>query len=332
LVEVDGPVGTVRSVQNTNRRSATNFRDAGLFPGSKLVAVLAPRAGTSTCVARVPDRPVPKLDLHGVGGQVGLIDPATRNSSLYAGPATIVTVLAALGDAEGRPMNMRRFGLDVPSEPRVRGPSDPRLVLVVGSDMDAGKTTTARRVIYSLRAMGHAVAAGKATGVGSLFDIASMFDAGATEVIDFAALGEPVTIGLSVDEVRNIFHKVFNHLRDSVGSGGYVVIELADGIWYRETRALMEDSAICDLVNDVVFACHSILDAENGLALLSQMGYGSKVRALSGKFGSSGLLRGLAPSLVGPLPVFDSMDYTSSPASVAALFEGEAKKASRADG
>jgi hypothetical protein len=320
LVEVDGPVGSIRSVQNTNRRSATNFRDAGLFPGSKLVAVLAPRAGTSTCVAHVPERPVPRLDLHGVGGQVGLIDPASRNSSLYAGPSTVVMVLAGLGDADGRPLNMRRFGLKVSGEPRARGPTDPRLVLVVGSDMDAGKTTTARRVIYSLRAMGHEVAAGKATGVGSLFDIASMFDAGASEVIDFAALGEPVTVGLPEEEVRAIFHKVFNHLRRSLGPGGYVVVELADGIWYRETRAIMQDPAICDLVTDVVLACHSVLDAENGLALLGRLGYGEKVRAISGKFGSSGMLRDLAPSLVGPLPVFDSMDYASSPESIAALF------------
>jgi hypothetical protein len=271
-------------------------------------------------VARVPERPVPRLDLHGVGGQVGLIDPTTRNSSLYAGPSTVVTVLAELGDADRRPLNMRGFGMQVSGEPRARGPADPRLVLVVGSDMDSGKTTTARRVIYSLRAMGHEVTAGKATGVGSLFDIASMFDAGASEVIDFAALGEPVTVGLPEDEVRALFHKIFNHLRKSVGPDGYVVIELADGIWYRETRAIMQDAAICDLVTDVVLACHSILDAENGLSLLGRLGYAGKVRALSGRFGSSGMLRELAPSLVGPLPVFDSMDYTSSPESIAALF------------
>jgi hypothetical protein len=321
LVEVDGPVGLIRTIQNTNRRSAMNFRDATLFPGSKLVAVLAARAGSSTCIARVPERPVGRLDLHGVGGQAGLIDPGSKNSALYTGPSTVVNVLARLGDSDRRPLNMRPFGLKVRAQPRPRSPEDPRLVLVLGSDMDAGKTTTARRIIYSLRAMGCKVVAGKATGVGSLFDIASMFDAGATEVLDFAALGEPVTIGLSEAEVRSLFHRIFNHLRESAGRGGYVVLELADGIWYRETRAIMEDSAVRDLVTDIVFACHSILDAESGLALLGRLGYGPKVRAIAGKLGSSGLLRKVAPSLLGPTPVFDSMDYVSSPKEVAALFD-----------
>jgi hypothetical protein len=107
--------------------------------------------------------------------------------------------------------------------------------------MDAGKTATARRIIYSLRAMGRPVVAGKATGVASLFDIASMFDAGATQVRDFADLGEPATIGLTRESVLSLFHRLFNHLRGLVGADGFVVVELADGIWYRETRFLLAD-------------------------------------------------------------------------------------------
>jgi hypothetical protein len=215
---------------------------------------------------------------------------------------------------------MRDFALAIPSDPRPRGANDPALVLVVGSDMDAGKTTTARRVIYALRAMGSRVAAGKATGVASLGDLTSMYDAGATEVLDFAALGEPATIGLSQCEVLSVFHRIFNHLRAAAGPGGYVVMEFADGIWYPETRMLLEDPCVRDLVTHLVFACHSILDAENGLAMLRNLGYGEKLRALSGKLGSSGLLRDVAPGLLGPVPVFDSTDYSTSPERVAALF------------
>lgn len=168
--------------------------------------------------------------------------------------------------------------------------------------------------------MGHKVAAGKATGVASLADLTGMYDAGASDVLDFAALGEPATIGLSEPEVLAVFHKIFNHLRDAAGPAGYVVMELADGIWYRETRVLLEDPQIRDSVSHVVFACHSILDAENGIALLGRLGYGEKLRALSGRLGSSGMLRSVAPELLGPLPVFDSMDYSRSPECVAALF------------
>jgi hypothetical protein len=168
--------------------------------------------------------------------------------------------------------------------------------------------------------MGHKVAAGKATGVASLYDIASMFDAGASEVFDFADLGEPTTIGLPVDDVLTVFHKIFNRLRGRVGRDGYVVLEFADGIWFRETRFLLEDASVRELVSHVVYACHSILDAEHGVEVLHRLGYGEKLKALSGRLGSSGVLRGLAPDLLTRrLPVFDSMDYASSPEEVVAL-------------
>jgi hypothetical protein len=98
------------------------------------------------------------------------------------------------------------------------------------------------------------------------------------------------------------------------------VLELADGIWYRETRILLESPCVRDAVSDLVFACHSILDAQNGIAMLRDFGYGDKLRALSGKLGSSGLLRDVAPALLGPLPVFDATDYMTSPEGLAALF------------
>ena len=332
LCEVQSPVGLVASIQNTNRRALLNYRDARLFPGTKLVAVLAPRAGASTCVARVPAVAVPELHLHGVGGQAAEIVPGSANTALYTGSPTKVSVLARLGDGDRRPLNMRPFGLPISAVPHRRRPGDPSLVLVLGSDMDAGKTATARRVIYSLRAMGEHVVAGKATGVGSLFDIASMFDAGAAAVLDFSDLGEPVTIGLSREDVLALFHRLFNYLREVVRPGGFVVVELADGIWYRETRFLLEDDAVRDLTTHVVYACHGILDAERGVEDLRGLGYEGRLSALSGRLGSSGVLRDIVRARFGDgLPVFDSLDYASHPDTVASLFRGpEAERLSGA--
>jgi hypothetical protein len=171
------------------------------------------------------------------------------------------------------------------------------------------------------RARAAAVVAGKTTGVGSLFDIASMFDAGASQVLDFTDFGEPVTIGLSRENVLSLFHRIFNQLRSSVGPDGFVVLELADGIWYRETRYLLEDEAVRALVTHAVFACHSILDAERGVEVLAALGYEAPLTALSGRLGSSGVLRDIAGKRFGDrLPVFDSLDYARSPATVATLF------------
>jgi hypothetical protein len=75
-----------------------------------------------------------------------------------------------------------------------------------------------------------------------------------------------------------------------------------------------------DAVTHLVLACHSILDAENAIAMLRGLGYGDKLRAISGKLGSSGMLRDVAPSLLGPIPVFDSTDYATSPEGLVDLF------------
>lgn len=321
LAQVEGPVGLISTVQNTNRQAHLNYREAALYPGSVTAAVLAPRAGTSTCIARVPERPVAQLHLHGVGGQAGLIEPGSSHTALYRGGPTVVRVLALLGGPNREPLNMRRFGMDLPSDPRPRTPNDASLILVVGSDMDDGKTTTARRIIYCLRAMGSKVVAGKVVGVASLGDIGAMYDAGASEVIDFADLGEPVTIGLAPERVLEIFHQIFNELRGKAGPEGFVVLELADGVWYRETRVVLEDEIVRGLPTDLVLACHGILDAQNAVAMLRELGYGDRLRAISGKLGSSGVLRSVLPEVLQPpVPVFDSLDYEEHPARVASLF------------
>lgn len=321
LGRVEGTVGLIKAVQNVNRSAGLDYRETALFPGSVTVAVLAPRAGTSTCIAQVPSAPVTGLHLHGVGGQAGLIMPNSHHRDLYRDPPTVLRVLARLGGPDRRPLNTRDFGARPSSVPRERTSRDPALILVVGSDMDDGKTTTARRVIYSLRAFGHAVVAGKPVGVGSLGDVTSMYDAGASEVLEFSALGEPVTIGLPQERVLEIFHQIFNYLRERVPAGGFVVLELADGIWYRETRFILQDERARNLVSHVVFACRGILDAERGIELLSRWGYEDKLRAISGRLGSSGALREFAPEFISPrLPVFDSLDYSGSPAPIVALF------------
>ncbi len=321
LGQVVGPPGLVKHVQNVNRLDGTSYRDSALYPGSVTVALLAPRAGTSTCIAHVPEVQVPEVDLHGIGGHAGLVEPGSGHTTLHRESPTRLRVVGLLGDEERRPLNLARFGLSVSKERQPRSASDPRIVLVVGSDMDDGKTTTARRIIYCLRAVGRDVVAAKAVGVGSVGDIAAMFDAGASEVFDFTALGEPATIGLPRERVIEIFHQIVNHLRRRVGPDGFVVIELADGLWYRETRMVLEEPSVSELVTDLVFACHGVLDAENGVARLTSWGYRDRLRALSGRLGSSGALRRVIPELIDrDLPVFDALDYESSPIELARMF------------
>jgi hypothetical protein len=322
LAQVLAPVGLVDRIENVNRCVGIEFRDAPLHAGTVTVVVLAPRAGTNTCIAEVPRRPVDELHLHSVGGQAGLVVPGSQHTVLYRGPPTRVRVLARLGDADGRPLNTRAFGPASELGARSNATREPSVVLVVGSDMDVGKMTAARRIIYCLRAMGRSVVAGKATGVASLDYLGTMYDAGANAVADFADFGEPATVDLPRRRVLQLFFRLLDHLRSACGPDGVIVIGLADGIWYPETRCLLEDEDVRRRVGHIVFACTGVLDAQNGIAKLERWGYGDKIRGVTGRVANSGLLRAHLPEIIGNrYPLFDSLDYDQSPEAVAALFD-----------
>ncbi len=67
------------------------------------------------------------------------------------------------------------------------------MVLILGTSMDSGKTTTAHAVIRLLRARGLRVGGVKFTGIGRYRDILAMNDAGAEAVFDFVDAGLPST-------------------------------------------------------------------------------------------------------------------------------------------
>lgn len=68
------------------------------------------------------------------------------------------------------------------------------LVLLVGTSMSSGKTTSAKVIIRRLKRMGLRVTGAKFTGAGRYRDILSMSDAGADFIFDFVDAGLPSTV------------------------------------------------------------------------------------------------------------------------------------------
>ena len=68
------------------------------------------------------------------------------------------------------------------------------VVLLMGTSMSAGKTTTGRLIIHELKSAGLKVTAAKLTGAGRYRDILSFRDAGADQVLDFVDAGLPSTV------------------------------------------------------------------------------------------------------------------------------------------
>jgi hypothetical protein len=84
--------------------------------------------------------------------------------------------------------------------------STPTLV-IVGTSMSAGKTTTGRIVIHELKKMGLRVVAAKLTGAGRYRDILALKDAGADVVFDFVDVGLPSSIC-----PKGEYHRALNQL------------------------------------------------------------------------------------------------------------------------
>jgi hypothetical protein len=70
----------------------------------------------------------------------------------------------------------------------------PPVVLIVGTSMSAGKTTTARLAVRRLKLAGLRVVGTKLTGAGRFRDVLSLQDAGADAVFDFVDVGLPSSV------------------------------------------------------------------------------------------------------------------------------------------
>lgn len=111
--------------------------------------------------------------------------------------------------SDGRKVTMRDFCLDHSS-----AEFDVPVVLLVGTSMDAGKTTAAKAVIRALRRQGLRVGAAKLTGVGRYQDILMMRDAGAEFIVDFVDAGLPSTICGSA-EFRDALQRLLAAIADA---------------------------------------------------------------------------------------------------------------------
>ena len=83
--------------------------------------------------------------------------------------------------------------LDFASEP-ARSELNIPVIMLIGTSMSAGKTTSGRIIIHELKRMGFKVVAAKFTGAGRYRDVLSYMDAGADYIFDFMDVGLPSTV------------------------------------------------------------------------------------------------------------------------------------------
>lgn len=251
-------------------------RRSVLFPGDEYIGCYADRYAPDQFEAEVPDD-LSSCNLIAAGGLTS--NCLSRHASVK--PASEITPIGVLANSDGQALNLADFALPIQPVPAVR----PTVTAVLGTSMNAGKTTVVADLTLGMTRNGLRVGAAKVTGTGAGGDLWRMIDAGAERVLDFTDVGFATTYKLPPEKIEVIFETLVSKLCEC--GVDTIVIEVADGILQPETRTLACSPVFQRLVDNVVFAAGDALSAAGGIDWLAQQGLNAV--AISGAVTSSPL-------------------------------------------
>ncbi len=279
-----------------------------MFPGDEIVVAYGNRYACNQFEAVIPDTLGP---CHLVAGG-GIASRATCwHDRIVRGP-THITPIGLLGDANGQVLNLRDFAL----APRSELPAEaPPVFAVLGTAMDAGKTQTAAYLVRGLRAAGMKPGYAKVTGTGAGGDTWLLRDAGAEPVVDFTDAGLPTTYLCDPATIERTLSTLVGHL--AVKGSDAIVIEIADGVFQRETAALLRSSAFAASVDGIVVAARDAMGASAANHMLRDNPV--PIVALSGLLSAAPLQCREATAMTG-IDVFNR-EQLSTPAIAQALLQ-----------
>jgi hypothetical protein len=237
-----------------------------LYEGDFVIGAYGNRYATDFYEGYVPEGQ--QTHLLTAGGLIGTV----KSAHDAVDEPTKLEIVGALVDEQGTPVTLSTFAHSYPS-PAVPGLGT---IVVVGSGMNSGKTTTVASIVQGLSRAGLAVGAGKATGSGSGKDRWAYVDAGASHVADFLDYGMPSTFGYPREQLKATTRAVCHELA-SAGTDA-VVLEIADGILQEETAWLLDH--VAEIADGIAFAAVDSLSACHGVQILRE--HRLPVRAVTG--------------------------------------------------
>lgn len=240
-----------------------------------MVAVFGNRYATDAYEGEVDG--LEDLALLTAGGMAGCV--RSRSSKVKA--PTKLEFLGYVTDA-ARQRVRSKVGL---AELHRRVSSSTPVFFVVGTGMNAGKTTTASRLVHALSARGVRVAAAKLTGSVSPRDYSEFRASGAVTVMDFSDYGYPSTYMADLDELVALFYKMRGDCQAKQPE--VMIVEIADGLLQRETAMLLEDKRIQSELSGIVLAAGCSSSALYAAQRLESQG--QRIVAVSGLLTSSPL-------------------------------------------
>lgn len=283
---VAGDVGVfeVLSLGKHTHMQNEEKRNAAIYPGDLLLAAFGTRYATGQFEGYVPGSVMDEYHILGAGGTAGIIHSMHAKFE-NTGPTRLKLIGYAVNE-ERRVLNTKKV-MELQLKP-YKGvmQSFTRIILSIGSSMDSGKTTTAASLVKGLKKAGMRTGFIKLTGTVYTKDRDLVYDNGADVVTDFSEMGFPSTYLCSEDELMSLYETLLG----SINATGleYVVVEIADGIYQRETEMLLKNTRFMAGVDAVIFSAGDSLSAVQGTRALQEMHI--IPTALSGLFTASPLL------------------------------------------
>ncbi len=269
----------VVSLGQHGRIELVGGRRSHMFIGDEVIVAYGERYAADQFHSKLP-ADLSECDLVAAGGIASQV--IEKNSRIKK--ATRIAPIGLLADASGLPLNLAQSALRTP-ERNIEARQKLQVIAVVGSAMNAGKTTTAANIVHCLKRAGIKVAACKATGTGAGGDVWRLLDAGASPVLDFTDAGLASTYNVPPAEIKTALRLLIANIASS--GAQTIVIEVADGLFQKETSDLLKSPYFRSLVDHIAFAAGDAISAAAGVQILDAWGYSPS--AISGALTASPL-------------------------------------------
>lgn len=289
---------------NYNTLEDVHGRMVALHPGDIIAGALGHRDALYGFSGHVPEKVAvgDELQLLNLGGVIGTGAEATAASGEPFRLEVLGSVLEFpyLATRVGIPANIARAAL--PTQPMpTRAEGLPPVIVLVGTCMDAGKTTAASILISELSHKGLRVAAGKLTGVSLRRDILQMHDCGAEPVAIFTDFGVVTT-----DERTAVpaAHSLIANLASC--EPDLIVLEMGDGLLGTYgVQSLLSDETIHSSIESVVLCAQDPVGSWGGQLLLRER-YSLEVDVVSGRVTDTPVGRRFCNEKLG-VPAFNAL-------------------------
>lgn len=298
----DVVVARVTRIRSHKQIETPVSRKATLFQDALVLLAYGHRYAADFFLAHVPTN-LDHCHLVAAGGVAGVV---TEVHGAVDSP-TEIEPLGLLATAEGV-VNVADHGAYANPLDATPREGRPRVIAVLGTSMNAGKSTVLACLVNGLSRAGLKVGAGKITGTGAGNDPMHYRDAGAHAVLDFTDFGYATTFRTPFEEIRALTVNMVAALTEA--GAETIIVEIADGICQRETAMLLRDGVFHQTVDGVVFASSDALGAGAGVVELIDAGL--PVLAASGIMTRSPLATVEARELLAQfgVPVVASYDLT----------------------